>query len=161
VAQPRPRPRAHVQIGAAGGYLHTLGRSFGGGVVDVRIGGSNRVLTLAFRANALVGRSEGGLTFQRPLGGFQLQLHVHDRVRVGFSVLNGVFVYQRALATDDRNVYGLAFGMLGDLDVELVRGRDANALVLSATLGYERVDSGQTSDGHTISAQLGLAWRRY
>lgn len=155
----KPPPRLHLQVGGNGGYLHTLGQSFGGGAVDVRVGASNQIVTLAFRANGLFGRSAGGLSFERALGGFQVQFHLTDRVRFGLSLLNGIFVYQRAIAVEDRHVYAWAMGLLADLDVELVRGKSAGALVLTATLGYELINTVPERAGHTFSGQLGLAWR--
>jgi len=156
---PKPPPRLHLQVGGDGGYLRALGQSFGGGAVDVRVGAGNQIATLAFRVNGLLGRSAGGLSFERALGGFQAQFHLSERVRFGLSLLNGIFVYQRAIAVEDRHVYAWAMGLLADLDVELVRGKSTGALVLTTSLGYEYISAVPERAGDTFSGQFGLAWR--
>jgi hypothetical protein len=157
-----PTRRLFLTLSVGPSYRRAFGDDFIAAVPEVDIGGQTHNLSIATRFSAALGATRFGLPFQFFNLGPSLMFRVSERVRFGFALNFGVFMYERATVTrNDPVVWTFSLGAALDLTVDLVRLRSGGTLFVDARLGSDWIAplNGGFTEGLSIAPSLGFGLR--
>jgi hypothetical protein len=158
VASPAAREPGSLllQIDAGPTYRHAFGEDFAAAAVELEVGGQTPSWGVSGRMRGDFGATRVGLPYQFFTFGPTFWRRMTPRLRLGVGATFGVFVYERASASQafDPTVWAFTIGVDLDVTVDLVRTRRDGALFLLGRVSYDYIDN--TSDNFATGSSVGF-----